>query len=640
MLSTQPTSVNQYTNTSVNFPKVASTTKEKPINLSSLEKTAKTLEAKATRVLSVKRQTNTARRAAMAENVEANATRELELARTIFRLIEGIKSGETTLLSNIRTKTQVESLEYLIRRAKNRRSDKLRQPEWQSKDRPIELEDTEYVEYPYPWIYRSTLNKLSNLSASVMGLGRLVEKLSILLAPQLNLGSDHVLLNTEEMLDLATNIINQLKTSRNTNASSIAESLCSSLEDHLKLSQIGITGLPSLINALKEYFFYRGEVKADPVKKLERELVGVKIRNYFPTPKHLIEKMLSLADIEPKMSVIEPSAGGGHIADEIRKQSPQCYLSVIEINYSLQEILKAKGYNLVATDFLEHKEKYSRVIMNPPFDKDIEHVQHAYSLLYPKGKIVSIMSEGAFFRTDKKSIQFREWLKAVGGYSEKLPDGSFLSGDRPTGVATRLIIIDKPSTSNNTDGLIIDALTTTNSTENLSENLANEVEESISEPSKYLLPQESEFDVVDEVINQTTESLEKEIKDINVIDVIDINAAKPKVKQENQHSLALETHQYLLIRTNFLEHQENYNRIMMDFLHAGLIGSECIAHVYHGYSLLNPNGSLVAVAAEGNFAFLHREFAKFRNWIKSINGTTDKSPEGIYTFVLSKNTLF
>lgn len=34
------------------------------------------------------------------------------------------------------------------------------------------------------------------------------------------------------------------------------------------------------------------------------------------------------------------------------------------------------------------------------------------------------MSESPFFRTDKKSNDFRDWLDTVGG-SEKLPEGSF-----------------------------------------------------------------------------------------------------------------------------------------------------------------------------------------------------------------------
>jgi hypothetical protein len=52
--------------------------------------------------------------------------------------------------------------------------------------------------------------------------------------------------------------------------------------------------------------------------------------------------------------------------------------------------------------------------MNPPFEKgqDIEHVRHAYDQLKPGGRVVAIMSEGPFFRSDKKATEFRDWLES------------------------------------------------------------------------------------------------------------------------------------------------------------------------------------------------------------------------------------
>ena len=84
--------------------------------------------------------------------------------------------------------------------------------------------------------------------------------------------------------------------------------------------------------------------------------------------------------------------------------------------------------------------------MNPPFEnfQDVEHVKHAFSLLNPGGKIVAIMSESPFFRSDKKAQQFRDWLDDLGGTSKKLPDKSFMASERPTGVNSRLVVIEKP----------------------------------------------------------------------------------------------------------------------------------------------------------------------------------------------------
>ena len=97
-------------------------------------------------------------------------------------------------------------------------------------------------------------------------------------------------------------------------------------------------------------------------------------------------------------------------------------------------------------DFMEHKGEYDRIIMNPPFEgmQDADHVKHAYSLLAKGGKLVAITGESPFFRSDRKAVEFRDWLDSVGGSSEKLPEGSFKDSDRSTGVNTRLVVITKP----------------------------------------------------------------------------------------------------------------------------------------------------------------------------------------------------
>ncbi len=181
------------------------------------------------------------------------------------------------------------------------------------------------------------------------------------------------------------------------------------------------------------------------LQQMERETVLSNIPGYFPTPAPVIERMLDAARIESGMTVLEPSAGKGNIADAIKEETPQANLRVVEISGQLRKILAAKGYELAGEDFLEHKGEYDRIVMNPPFEKgqDMEHVRRAYDLLKPDGRVVAIMSEGLFFRSDKKATEFREWLEGLGGTSEKLPEGAFKSGERATGVATRLVAIDK-----------------------------------------------------------------------------------------------------------------------------------------------------------------------------------------------------
>ncbi len=187
--------------------------------------------------------------------------------------------------------------------------------------------------------------------------------------------------------------------------------------------------------------------KEQKIRTAEQALLGTKIPGYFPTPKATAEKLVEMADIQPSMSVLEPSAGKGNIADVIKEQVPDADLKTIEWQTSLSDILKMKGYDVIGNDFLEHQGQYDRIVMNPPFERfqDVDHVRHAYDQLKPGGKLVSIMSESPFFRSDKKAVEFREWLESVGGTSEKLPEKPFAEkSERATGVSGRIVTIDKP----------------------------------------------------------------------------------------------------------------------------------------------------------------------------------------------------
>lgn len=208
-------------------------------------------------------------------------------------------------------------------------------------------------------------------------------------------------------------------------------------------------------SALREYLTYREgtgvskeELKKRELKRRESELARTKVDGFFPTPTPIVKDMMERANIQTGDKVLEPSAGKGNIADIVREQHPDNALDVVEYNNSLASFLEEKGHNVVGSDFLEHKGKYDKIIMNPPFEKgqDIDHVRHAYELLKPGGKIVAIMSEGPFYRSDKKAKSFREWMEEVGGISEEM-DGAFKQAERQTGVKTRLVEIEKPAIS-------------------------------------------------------------------------------------------------------------------------------------------------------------------------------------------------
>jgi hypothetical protein len=214
---------------------------------------------------------------------------------------------------------------------------------------------------------------------------------------------------------------------------------------------MGIETPAEFRSALREFIaMQEQDAPPDKVKALERSMVGRKNdgMDFFPTPQSVADEMVEAAGIEDGMSVLEPSAGWGHIAERIRESGADP--DVIELSGDRRELLEAKGFNVVGSDFMDMTgQQYDRIVMNPPFSdrRDAEHVRHAYTLLKPGGRVVAIMGEGVFFGSDKKAQDFRDWLDSVGGTDEKLPAGSFMDPSLPvnTGVSARMVVIEKPA---------------------------------------------------------------------------------------------------------------------------------------------------------------------------------------------------
>ncbi|HQV22274.1 MAG TPA: hypothetical protein PLJ88_04215, partial [Agitococcus sp.] len=235
------------------------------------------------------------------------------------------------------------------------------------------------------------------------------------------------------------------------------------------LSRMGIETPSEFRSALREFIALQEEATNNKVREMELAMVGRKNDglDFFPTPQVITQQMIEAAEITPDMAVLEPSAGMGHIADMIRATGAEP--DVIEMSGERRGLLKEKGYHLAETnDFMDMQPRkfftygdvfrapdgkegvmrgssgqrvmlldsegnsigyynrdelegvrhqgvdsgYDRIIMNPPFSnrQDAEHVRHAYDLLKPNGRIVAIMGEGVFFGSDKKAVEFREWL--------------------------------------------------------------------------------------------------------------------------------------------------------------------------------------------------------------------------------------
>lgn len=412
-----------------------------------LRSVAERLEARANESLSRDRQANTARRASMAASADQTAFNQLAMAKTMIALADAIEGGDVVNLNGLKATTHLETLDYVLVRAK-RSSGKAKGERWDFvRDREPELKDVDYAKYPYPYVNIDVINRLMEYRDTLKGMQKYVNQfknLIISLKPE----NDHIDVTEPEQIENLKTLISKLELSSSIDLQCYGRRLAGDLEHYKRVQSMGLRNETELRAALGEYLQFKNPVsKRDNIKELERGLIGCKISGYFPTPVNVVNKLLQKASIEPGMKILEPSAGKGNITEQIKLQHPNTQIFVIEKNHTLRNILQAKGYNLIGEDFLQYQEEqiYDRIIMNPPFEEqqDIDHVKKAFDVLKPGGRLAAIMSESPFFNSNKKSSDFRDWLENVGGTSEKLPEGAFKNSERSTNVSTRIVVIVK-----------------------------------------------------------------------------------------------------------------------------------------------------------------------------------------------------
>jgi len=407
---------------------------------------AEKMEAKATEEINRPRQANTARRASMAAGATERAEKQLALAKTVRNIAVKLQEGEVKHLGQMSQVTQLEELITIQKRAIPNELYEQGSFDGYSISRPLKEGVTvdDYinrVDFPGIELDSGIIERVADTLKGKRGYARLSAELRKL--PKGKRDSLRKLTKEQGDKIMAANKAGLLE----------AYSL-SWLPDQVatlnRLGKLGISTGEQLRAAIRELDSLRvAKRQEDPVKKLERDLVGKKIEGFFPTPTPLVDQMIDYADIKPGHEVLEPSAGKGNIADQIMVSAPDASLDVVEYNTSLASLLEVKGYNVVGNDFLEYSGKqYDRIVMNPPFEnfQDIDHVKHAYDLLKPGGKLVAIMGAGVK-NSRKKAVEFREWLDDAGSYIEDLPEGSFKGSERSTGVNTVMVTIEKNDTN-------------------------------------------------------------------------------------------------------------------------------------------------------------------------------------------------
>jgi len=161
--------------------------------------------------------------------------------------------------------------------------------------------------------------------------------------------------------------------------------------------------------------------------------------NLFQTPKPIAARMLEL--LRERVTggrILEPSAGLGRLVhlEALRaewvlvEEARECYNAIKKMYANA----RAENRDFLTVTAGEIGGEFDGVIMNPPFKqgRDVKHIQHAFKMVKPGGRLVSLCYNGT---------KQNEQIKPLADYWEVLPEGSFR--EEGTGASVALVVMDK-----------------------------------------------------------------------------------------------------------------------------------------------------------------------------------------------------
>lgn len=176
---------------------------------------------------------------------------------------------------------------------------------------------------------------------------------------------------------------------------------------------------------------------------------GEHVDGFYPTPKTLAKTLLTGIDFAKVESILEPSAGDGSLVEAIQcavkatcpymREEPD--IDCVEIDPSLQAILRGKGFRIVHDDFLTFRtyKQYHLIAMNPPFKNADTHLHKALDLIENGGEIRCIVNAQTLLNpnTNQRKLLVRR-LEEAGAVIEYM-DHAFMDGDRKTDVQIAIV---------------------------------------------------------------------------------------------------------------------------------------------------------------------------------------------------------
>lgn len=172
---------------------------------------------------------------------------------------------------------------------------------------------------------------------------------------------------------------------------------------------------------------------------------------FYPTPVSLSIKAFNKFKNRNITRLLEPSAGRGDLVDVVHELASGRYSKVdvdcVEVDFNNQAILREKKYRIVGHDFLSYRGAclYSHIMMNPPFASGVQHVLHAWNILF-HGELVAILNAESLRNPYTKERRFLLDIIEQHGSIEFVSE-AFLSPDtmRKTPVEVAIVHLEKES---------------------------------------------------------------------------------------------------------------------------------------------------------------------------------------------------
>lgn len=170
-------------------------------------------------------------------------------------------------------------------------------------------------------------------------------------------------------------------------------------------------------------------------------------KDLYPTPAELTRKMMRKVDWSKIKTILEPSAGMGHIIDTINEDKnryTKYEISAIELDNNCRNTLIGKNINVIDSDFLNYNglEQFDLIIANFPFSDGDRHLHKALDVLF-SGEIVCLLNaetiKNPYSNSRKDLIQKLDNLDADIEYIKD----AFIDAERKTAVEVALIHIKK-----------------------------------------------------------------------------------------------------------------------------------------------------------------------------------------------------